>query len=58
MARVATETIIFDITCWLVPGTAFLGIARQHGDLLLYIVGGVFFAIYLVLQYFRLKKQG
>jgi hypothetical protein len=58
MARVATETIILDITALLVPGCAILGFAIHNGrQPLLYVTGGVFILIYGVLQYFRLRKR-
>jgi hypothetical protein len=55
MARVETETVIFDITALLVPGCAFLGVALHHGDALLYALGGSFVVAWLVAQYFRLR---
>lgn len=58
MARVETEAVILDITCFIVPGSAFLGVALQHGDVLLGVVGGAFFVAYLAVQYFRWRKQG
>lgn len=59
MARVSNETIILDITCWLVPGCALLGFALNSGHrLLYYVAGGTLVVGYFVTQYLRWRKQG